>query len=435
MPDRRTFLAGAAATSASAIFAAPSSYARIIGSNDRVRAAAVGVNSRGKLVSTSFAKIGADVAQVYDVDSRVEAEILGEFQKEGLSVPAFGKDFRRALDDKSIDLVIHTTPDHWHTPGALMTMASGKHVYVEKPCGHNAAEGELLVAAQTKTGLHVQMGNQQRSSFETGELIGRIRAGELGDIYRVETWYANARPLIAKATPKEVPDWLDWDLWQGPAPRREYFAPVVHYSWHWNWHWGTGEVCNNAAHELDIARWIIDQKYPEKVSVKAGRRFQRDNAWEMYDIMLAEFTFPGGIEVVWDGSSCNRVDKFGRGRGTLAYGTKGSVIVDRAGYEIFNLQGKSIAKSDSGKDAGRRSGEALTELHALNLVEVIQGKQNALNSPIEEGAASTLMCHLANSAYRADIDLTVDPHTGHIAEPAAAPFHSRSYEPGWMPSV
>ena len=435
MQDRRNFLKrGGAAAMATGLAAAftPASYARIVGANDRVHVAVAGVRSRGAKVAQGFAQVGADVAQVYDVDSRVEAKILKTMADDGYPVPVFGKDFRSALDDKHIDVLAIATPDHWHAPAALMAMAAGKHVYVEKPCGHNVSESAMLVAAQQKTGLHVQMGNQQRSAPETQELVARIRAGELGEIYRVDTFYANARKPLPPASPAAIPDWLDWELWQGPAPRREFEKPWVHYNWHWSWHWGTGEVCNNGAHELDIARWIIGARHPEQVSVQASRRFQGEGAWEMYDTMEAAFLYPGGVKVVWDGSSCNKVERRGRGRGTLAYGTKGSVLVDRGGYELYDLAGKLTYDS---KEGGKGSESMLTPLHTRNLMEVIQGKQGALNSPISEGAISTDMCHLANIAYRAGTDLTIDPATGAVAQLVAAQYLGRDYEAGWMPVI
>lgn len=441
MPTRRGVIKGAVTAGGAASIAtlSPAAYGRIIGANDRVRMAAVGVRSRGLTLIKSFSSVGADVTQVYDVDSRVEQKVRTELAEANIAQPTFGKDFRRALDDPSIDVIAIATPDHWHACGALMAMSAGKHVYVEKPCSHNPAEGELLAAAQAKTGLHVQMGNQQRSAGPSIELIDRIRSGELGDIYHVYTWYSSKRGTIGPAANAPVPDWLDWDAWQGPAPRRAYATPWVHYDWHWNWHWGTGETCNNAAHELDIARWMIDAQNPEKVRTRASRRFFTDDAWQMYDTMNAEFTYPGDVSIVWDGHSCNGVKQFGRGRGANAFGTKGSAIVDRDGFEMFDLSGKLIAENksrDGNSDtADVRGGGNLVEQHCRNLIEVIQGRASTLASPIDEGATSTLMCHLANISYRTGAELTIDPQTGKIAEKFAQPYWSRDYEPGWMPTI
>ena len=440
MPTRRTVIKGAAAVGVAGVPAfSPASYARILGANDRVRVAAVGVRSRGLTLIKDFISAGADVPQVYDVDSRGENNVRTEMDAAKMAQPAFGKDFRRALDDSSIDVIAIATPDHWHACGALMAMSAGKHVYLEKPCSHNPTEGEMLVAAQARTGLHVQMGNQQRSSGPSAELVQRIRDGELGSVYHVHNWYTNRRGGIGPEVAATVPDWLDWDLWQGPAPRRAFANPWVHYDWHWNWHWGTGETCNNALHELDIARWILGARNPETVRTRGGRNFFRDDAWQMYDTLHAEFVYPGGAVITWDGHSRNNVQQFGRGRGTIVYGTKGSAIVDRGGYEWYGLDGKLVSESKSSganvETTDLRGGGGLVTRHCRNLIEVIQGRSAALASPIDEGATSTLMCHLANISYRIGAELTVDPHTGRISQSAAQQFVSRDYEPGWMPTI
>ena len=135
---------------------------------------------------------------------------------------------------------------------------------------------------------------------------------------------------------------LDWDLWQGPRPRRSYRSNLVHYNWHWFWHWGTGELCNNAVHEVDIARWLMGVEFPERVSARGERRFYKGDDWEMYDTLRLELTFGGGRMIRWDGHSCNAVSRYDRGRGTLIcrrarqplvcmWATSGSVVISAAG--------------------------------------------------------------------------------------------------------
>src|SRR6266702_3175471 len=150
-------------------------------------------------------------------------------------------DFRRALDDKSIDALVIAAPDHWHTPATILAMAAGKHVYLEKPCGHNAREGELLVDAQRKTKRVVQMGTQRRSSPRAIEAVQAIRDGMIGRAYFARAWYANRRATIGRGKAAPVPANLDYELWQGPAPRTPYRDNMIHYNWHWFRRWGTGE--------------------------------------------------------------------------------------------------------------------------------------------------------------------------------------------------
>ncbi|MCG8442856.1 MAG: Gfo/Idh/MocA family oxidoreductase, partial [Caulobacterales bacterium] len=242
MPSRRDFMMQTAGAAAFASFAqSAASRAQVSGANDRINVAVMGVRSRGDALVRSFAlSPNCRVTGVCDVDSRELARIQGEMAENGWGAPAADADVRRLLEDPDLDALVIAAPDHWHAPATLMALDAGKHVYLEKPCSYDPREGELLVAAQAGAGKVVQMGNQQRSSPETIALIAALREGVIGAPYHVYTWYANNRGSIGNGQTTAPPDWLDWELWQGPAPRAEYQDNLVHYNWHWFWHWGTG---------------------------------------------------------------------------------------------------------------------------------------------------------------------------------------------------
>ncbi|MEZ0472791.1 Gfo/Idh/MocA family protein [Luteimonas salinilitoris] len=431
--DRRTFLAGLGAGTAATVFSARS-YARILGANDRLRVAVIGLNGRGVAHLHGFAATpNTEVTHLVDVDSAVLEKSAGELAQ-GQPRPQLERDYRRLLETRAIDVFSIATPDHSHAKIALDGMAAGKHVYLEKPCGIAPNEGEALVAGQKRHDRVLQMGNQQRSSRETQELVALVRAGELGELYAADTWYANNRTSIGRGSEIAPPPNLDWELWQGPRPRRPYRSNLVHYNWHWFWHWGTGEICNNALHEIDIARWLMDVQFPEQVSAKGARRFHRGDDWEMYDTLRLDLSFAGGRRISWDGHSCNGVERYGRGRGVLVYGTKGSALVDRNGFEIFDLAGKSVRKATAKEASGTTDtvGEgALDLLHIGNFADVIRGKAKALASPISEGHISTLLCHLGNMAYRTGADLSCDPANGRPRSEAALAYWTADYQPGW----
>ena len=170
-----------------------------------------------------------------------------------------------------MDAITIATPDHWHAPMAIAGLQAGKHVYVEKPCSHNPAEGALLVEAQKKYGKLVQMGTQQRSSPHTIEIVDKIHNGLIGRAYYAKAWYSNTRKSIGVGKEAPVPPQLDWDLWQGPAPRRPYKDNVQPYNWHWFRIWGTGETLNNGTHEVDVCRWALGVDYPKRVTSSGGR--------------------------------------------------------------------------------------------------------------------------------------------------------------------
>src|SRR5688572_15248158 len=266
----------------------------------------MGLNGRGMVLARSFAR-GANttVAYVCDVDSVVLAKAVAATAQAQVKRPQGVVDIRRVLDDKSVDAIVIAAPDHWHAPATLLALQAGKHVYLEKPSGHNSREDELLMEAARKyRNLHVQLGTQRRSGPRFYEVIQSIREGIIGTPYLARAWYANTRGTIGKGKVAPVPSNLDYELWQGPAPRTPYRDNVVHYNWHWFKQWGTGEICNNGTHEIDVARWALGVDYPTSVFATGGR-FHFADDWEFPDTQEATFEFEGGKTIIWQGQSCN----------------------------------------------------------------------------------------------------------------------------------
>jgi predicted dehydrogenase len=406
--------------------------------SEKVVVAVMGLNGRGTVLGRTFAKTtNAMVAYVCDVDSQVLAKAVTAVAQSQTSSPKPLGDFRRALEDKSVDALVIAAPDHWHTPAAILAMSAGKHVYVEKPCGHNPREGELIVNAQKKTGRVVQMGTQQRSEPTSQEVIQAIRGGLIGRAYQARAWYANTRGTIGRGKTAPVPANLDYELWQGPAPRTPYRDNVIHYNWHWFKRWGTGEICNNGTHEIDVARWALGVDFPTHVT-SVGGRYQFTDDWEFTDTQEATFEFPGGETIIWQGQSCNGLPTFGRSRGTAILGTQGSVVLDRDGYVVYDLKNqvvKQVAAAKPGDGLNLQADDAATGMHIANFVEGIRSGQT-LHQPIEQGAKSVLLCHLGNIAQFTGRALRIDASTGHIVgDEQAMGFWQREYAPGWAPVV
>jgi predicted dehydrogenase len=408
--------------------------------SDVVNVAVMGVNSRGDALARSFASsAGSRVAYVCDVDSRAmakTAEAVGQRQD---GIATLEGDFRRALDDPEVDALVIAAPDHWHAPATLMALQAGKHVYLEKPCGHNAREGELLVEAQRRYGKIVQMGNQQRSSPRSQEIIAEIHGGIIGRAYYAEAWYANTRGPIGHGKAAPVPAWLDYELWQGPAPRTEFLDNLIHYNWHWFWTWGTGEICNNGTHEIDVARWALGVELPVRVTSSGGRYHFREDGWkDMPDTQLATFEFEDGKILTWQGKSCNGRLVEGRGRGVAVHGEKGTVVIDRAGYVVYDEDNRQrLVSIQTGSEAtlDTRGGGSLTDLHIENFLASVRGEAKP-TAPVDEGATSQLLCHLGNIAWRKSRDLKVDPSSGHVVgDDDAMGLWGREYESGWEPTV
>ncbi|MBD3629323.1 Gfo/Idh/MocA family oxidoreductase [Cyclobacterium sp.] len=417
------------------------SYGKILGANDRLNIAIAGLGRRLGAFYNPIGLKSSNVNLMYlcDVMQSQREKAAKNFEKHIDYRPKLENSILKVIEDQEVDALINATPDHWHAPGTWLALEAGKHVYVEKPCSHNPYEGELLVAYQKQYGKVVQMGNQQRSAPESIEIIKAIHDGAIGDVYKATAFYNSARGEVPNQTKAAPPQGLDWELFQGPAPRREYTDDTWNYNWHWyGWDYGTAESGNNATHELDVARWALQVDFPERVMVDSGKYHWPNDGWEMYDTMDAVFKFSGNRTIQWDGKSRNGHNTYGPGRGTIIYGTDGSVYVDRGGYKHFDRNGKVVKTNESGgSEAGTALGGGgdMSTLHVVNFFEAIRGKQEQ-NSPIDEGAKSVLLCHLANIASRTGEVLECDASNGHIKNSKkASKLWKREYEKGWEPKL
>ncbi len=444
--SRRSFLkksaAGLAAVSVGGILPGFSarSYSSISGANERILIAVMGVNSRGKALSDTFSKQeNVEIMYICDVDSRAEEACSESIVKLGKKRPAACPDFRKALDDQKLDALVIAAPDHWHAPAAILASKAGKHVYLEKPCSHNPHEGEILVAAAEKYKNIIQMGNQRRSFPNVAAGIADLKAGIIGRPYFAKTWYTNNRPSIGRGKEVPVPSWLNYELWQGPAPRKPYKDNLIHYNWHWFWHWGTGEALNNGTHFVDLARWGLGVDYPVKVASSGGRyRFSDD--WETPDTQVISMEFDNNTGLTWEGVSCNGRPIEGSTVGVIFSAENGSMRIDAGNaYSVFDIQGKLIkeVKADTVIDSRNLSNPSggLNAVHIVNFLDAIR-KGTRLNADILSGHKSTLLVQLGNIAQRTGKTLNINPSNGHIQnDPVAEKLWSREYEKGWEPVI
>jgi predicted dehydrogenase len=400
----------------------------------------MGVNSRGLAVGINFAaQKNSEVLYVCDVDSRAADKCIGEVEKIQHRRPIASPDFRKALEDKNLDVLIVTAPDHWHAPAAILACAAGKHVYLEKPCSHNPAEGELVVNAAAKYKRVLQMGNQRRSWPNVTAAIAEVHAGVIGRPYFAKTWYTNNRPSIGKGKVVEVPSWLNYELWQGPAPRMPYKDNLIHYNWHWFWNWGTGESLNNGTHMVDLARWGLGVEYPVRVS-SAGGRYRYQDDWQTPDTQVINLEFDNNSAITWEGRSCNGRSVEGSSVGVMFYGETGSLLIESGNsYKIYDLKNALVkeVKNNFTVDA-RNTSDPAQELDALHIQNFFDGirKGTKVNSDILGGHQSTLLVQLGNIALRSGHTLHIDPRNGHILnDKEAMKYWSREYQPGWEPKV
>ena len=410
----------------------------ILGANERINCAVVGVRSRGKAHAAAInLQENAKILYSCDVDDVILEEHNKWCQKNLGYVPKVEKDFRKLLEIKELDAIFIATPEHWHAPMTIMALQAGKHVYIEKPCSHNAHENELLVAAQKKYGLKVQMGNQQRSAITSINAINDIRNGIIGEVFKGEAYYSNNRGSIGIGKEVAIPQTLDWELWQGPAPRRPYKDNIHPYNWHWFRNWGTGEVHNNGTHEIDICRWALDVDLPERVSSLGGKYTYQDD-WEFVDNQQVTFKYPKGKFITWTGHSRGLIQPKRPGRGVTIYGSKGSIQLDRNFYKLYDLGGnliKSEFENEISQTTDTRGQGSLDVNHVGNLFDGIR-KDKSLHAEIKDASISTLLCHLANMAQDAGEELHIDQQSGKVLNNLNVMKNwKREYEKGWEPKV
>jgi predicted dehydrogenase len=439
MVTRREFLDALAVGAAGlALRTTAKSYSQILGSNERVNFAVIGLNGRGyaHLASLKTNRSTARISHVCDVDGEILRKFAERTRQEMGEAPMAEKDFRKILEHKEIDAITIATPDHWHTAMAIAGLLAGKHVYVEKPCSHNPAEGEMLVQAEQKHKKLVQMGNQQRSSPHTIEIVEKIHGGIIGRAYLAKSWYVNTRKSIGTGKEVPVPPQLDWDLWQGPAPRRPYKDNVHPYNWHWFRIYGTGESLNNGTHEVDVCRWALGVDYPQRVTASGGRYHFKDD-WQFYDTLVTNFEYENKM-ISWEGKSCEGMKVYGRERGSTIMGTTGSVLIDRDGYEIYDLKGNKTSEFKAGgttTSADLVGRDSMTDAHFANFIAAIRTGEK-LNAPVAAGNVAVTMLQLSNIAWEVNRELHLDTKDGRIqGDPEAMKKWDREYEQGWAPHV
>lgn len=425
--DRRQFLQRAAASSVAMAAWGQTQTARAWEQpSAKVVLGIMGTNGRGAGLAKEFAELpGADVAYICDVDSRAIDKGLRAVSEQGRPTPQGVGDFRRILDDPAVDALVVAAPDHWHAPATILACDAGKHVYVEKPACHNGREGELMIAAARKHDRVVQLGTQRRSSAGVTEAIQRVREGEIGPARFARCWINSTRPNIGHGQVTAAPDWLDYDLWQGPAPAEPYRDNLIHYNWHWFWNWGTGELGNNGVHALDLCRWALEVDYPQAATCAGGKLFFDDDQ-ETPDTQLATFDF-GDKLIHWEHRTWHRRGFENQSFGAIFYGDRGSLVLANGDYTIYEMDGKrrgEPVKVDRGEYE-----------HLENFMAAIRGDAR-LNAEIEEGVKTTLLCHLGNIAYRTGRTVRFDPGQQRIVGDAECQaLWGREYAPGWEPQV
>ncbi len=307
LATRRQFLQTTAAAGTSLLLPGTRASGNFQNASERVRVAVVGLNGRGQSHMKGWmGQDNVEIASVVEVDDKVLSRALGFLEKETGKAPKGIVDIRDVLDDKNIDAISIAAPNHWHSLMTIWGAQAGKHVYVEKPMSHDVGEGRVAVAAQEKYGVVVQHGTQRRSDARVAGLHKAIKEGKFGRLKISYGYCCKPRGGIGFKEVTAPPENLNWDLWRGPADIKEYHDNYVHYNWHWFWKSGNGDLNNQGTHQLDVARWAIDDDQTHPVSAMAlGGRFQWDDQGETPNTMFAMAEYPNGQQVFFNVRNVN----------------------------------------------------------------------------------------------------------------------------------
>jgi predicted dehydrogenase len=437
----KTGLTGAAGTAALSSITFITRPERVFGANDRVRVAICGLHGRGMDHVRNYAKIpNAEIAAVCDVDENILRRRTAQMESRGIRKPMTCVDVRELLDDKSIDAISVATPNHWHSLMGIWACQAGKDAYIEKPCCHNIWEGRQLVLAAERYNRVVQHGTQIRSATAIREGVQKLHDGMLGDLYMARGLCFKWRDTIGRAPVEPVPAGVHYDLWTGPAPMHAFTKNRFHYNWHWFWWYGNGDFGNQGIHQVDLARWGLGVKFPNKVSAIGGHFMFDDDQETPNDLSCGfEFDLPNGKRRMMTFEVRHWITNNEAEIGTPALGTPapppsegphpalgplagslntiGDLFYGPKGYMATGDEDADTYKVWLGPDQEPQQAvhEGSERAHFANFIDCVAShKRENLNAPIEEGYISTCLMHLANASYRLGRTIYFNPETQQV---------------------
>jgi predicted dehydrogenase len=375
--------------------------------NDTIGVAIVGLNGQGKTHMRNFSEIeGVRLIALCDVDERVLQQAGAMVEQRTGTRPKLYTDLRQLLEDKAVDAVSTATPNHWHALLTIWACQAGKDVYVEKPACWSFEEGEKMIEAARKYNRIVQVGHQTRSDPVTRLAVQRAWAGEIGKIYMSRGLCYKPRGPIGFQKDTDPPPWLNWELWQGPATRRPFNPNYVHYNWHWFWNYGNGDIGNQGVHQVDIARWFLNKRYPVKVH-SVGGRYGYEDQGETPNTQIATFEYEDGTLLVFEVRGLFTNDEQGAKIGNLVYGSLG-YMSSGDGYKPRRSPQEELPEKENSQRP--KLGGTGEPNHYRNFIQAVRSRRvSDLHCDVEEGVISAQLVHLANISYRLGRALRFDP--------------------------
>jgi predicted dehydrogenase len=392
---RRGFIStSAAGLSAAALAGTRPLFAK---ANDAVRVCVTGVRGRGsEHLKELLAQKDVQIAAICDVNQNVIEKPMKTVEEKQGKRPEFYQDFRKMLEDKSIDAVTIATCNHTHALLAIWAMQAGKHVYVEKPVSHNIWEGRKVVQAARKLKKVCQAGTQSRSYQGFQEAIKFLQAGKLGKIKVARGLCYNPRPSIGHRDDAPVPAGVDYNNWLGPAPERPFNPNRFLYNWHWFWDYGNGDLGNQGIHQIDLCRWALGKNELPKKVISIGGRFGYEDDGETANSQVVALEFGEGPQIIFEV----------RGLETRPFGDVTDPKKQVKVGVVFHCENGTMVLSRNEATAFEKGGDAIQTFkgmgdHFRNFLDAVKaGSSEGLAADIEQGHVSSAYCHLGNISYR-----------------------------------
>jgi predicted dehydrogenase len=402
--------------------------ARAYPASDKIHVACIGVRGQGgNLLKTFAGQQDVVITHICDIDESVRARRGLETEKQTGRMPKLVKDYRTILDDRSVQVLVIGTPDHWHALPAIHGCQAGKDVYVEKPDGHNIIEGKTMVAAARKHNRMVQMGTQARSAPWLHEAAKYVKSGAIGKVIMGKAWETDQQRAVPAVKDSQPPAGVDYDLWLGPAPKRPFNARRFHGSWRWFFDYGTGDLGNDGVHRLDYCRYVLGATgLPTTISASGGKLFFKD-AQEWPDTLMVTYDYPGQI-LTYEMRIWSKPRLLGITEGAAIHGTSGWVLVHNSGWKAYDGAGKLVKEVNGGSPL---------PLHIRNFLDAVRSRnRETLNQEIGQGHESSVLCHAGNIAWRTGKKLRLDPKAETFDDTEANKYLSREYRKGFeLPKV
>jgi predicted dehydrogenase len=450
--------------------AAPHTSSRILGANDRVVTASIGIRGQGNALKGGFAQLkNVEIKTLCDIDENLYASRANDAKvlaKVPTFKPGYVQDLRRVLDDKDVDAVVIAVPNHWHALASIWAMQAGKHVYVEKPASHTVWEGRRMVEAARHYNKIVQVGTMNRSRPAVIDAIKFMQGGGIGKVYMARGLCFKPRPNIGKypdgpMQPSDPPfsftvggkgdvgpytaeylSKVDYNMWLGPAPVRPFNRNHFHYNWHWHWEYGNGDTGNQGPHQFDIARWGLGkQEHPVRISSMGGYFGAQPTSQETPDMQTALYEYADGTIMEFGTRGEHTPDEGGVRIGNIFFGSKGWLWIEESGRRWQSYMGPLGAKNEKGPGSSspanpneEPTGLTTTEFpHYQNFVDAIRANDpKILTCEILEGHLSAVLPHLANIAYLVKDTIVFDGKTETIKDnKKASDLLTREYRKGF----